>query len=216
MKGLLGKKLGMTQVYDEAGKVTPATVIQAGPCTVIDQMTEKRNGYTSIQLGFGQKRAKNVSKAVIGHCTKSGRDNNPPAILREFKTENELDLAIGSVLTVEQFVENEFVDITGTTKGRGYQGVVKKYNFAGGRYSHGGGWKRKPGSIGQCELPARVAKGKKMPGQMGNVSRTIQNLKIVRVIKEDNLLFVKGAVPGPNGGIVAICSAKKKQLAQQG
>ena len=216
MKGLIGKKLGMSQIYDETGKVTPVTVIQAGPCTVIDQMTEERNGYNSIQLGFGEKKAKNVTKAVKGHCAKSGRGSNPPIVIREFRTDNEAEMEIGSVLTVELFNESEFVDIVGTVKGRGFQGVVKKYNFGGGRYSHGGGWKRKPGSIGQCESPAHVDKGKKMPGQMGNCRRTIQNLKIMRVVKEDNLLYIKGAVPGPNGGIVIVRSAKKKPLAKQG
>ena len=217
MKGLIGKKLGMSQVYDETGKVTPVTVIQAGPCTVMDRMTEEHNGYSSVQLGFGEKKAKNVTKPVLGHYAKSGRDSNPPVAIREFRTDKtESDLEIGAVLTVEQFKEDEFIDVIGTTKGRGFQGVVKKYNFGGGRYSHGGGWKRKPGSIGQCESPGRVDRGKKMPGQMGNARRTIQNLKIVRIVKEDNLLFVKGAVPGPNGGIVVVRSAKKKQLAKQG
>ena len=216
MKGLIGKKLGMSQVYDETGKVTPVTVIQAGPCTVMDLMTKEHNGYSSVQLGFGEKKPKNVTKPVLGHCAKSGRDTNPPAVIREFRTEAESDLEVGAVLTVDQFKEDEFIDVVGITKGRGFQGVVKKYNFGGGRYSHGGGWKRKPGSIGQCESPAHVDKGKKMPGQMGNARRTIQNLKIVRIVKEDNLLFVKGAVPGPTGGIIVVCSAKKKQLAKQG
>ena len=216
MKGLIGKKLGMSQIYDATGKVTPVTVVQAGPCTVIDQMTEERDGYSSIQLGFGKKKAKNVSKAVQGHCAKSGRDKNPPIIIREFRSDDKTEVEIGSVLTVEQFVESEFVDIVGTVKGRGFQGVVKKYNFGGGRYSHGGGWKRKPGSIGQCESPAHVDKGKKMPGQMGNCRRTIQNLEVMRVVKEDNLLYIKGAIPGPNGGIVIVRSAIKKPLAKQG
>lgn len=213
MKSLIGKKLGMSQVYNEIGQLTPVTVIQAGPCTVIDTMTVEHNGYTAVQLGFGEKKAKNVSKPVKGHCAKSGRDNNPPAIIREFRTKEEPKVEIGSTLTVEQFNENEFVDISGTTKGRGFQGVVKKYNFGGGRYSHGGGWKRKPGSIGQCESPAHVDKGKKMPGQMGNAKRTIQNLKIIRVVKEDNLLYIKGAIPGPTGGYVFVRSALKKPVA---
>ena len=203
----------MSQVYNEIGQLTPVTVIQAGPCTVIDTMTVEHNGYSAIQLGFGDRKAKNVSKPVKGHCAKSGRDVNPPAIIREFRTKGEPKVEIGSTLTVEQFNENEFVDISGTTKGRGFQGVVKKYNFGGGRYSHGGGWKRKPGSIGQCESPAHVDKGKKMPGQMGNAKRTIQNLKIVRVVKEDNLLFIKGAIPGPTGGYVYVRSALKKPVA---
>ena len=126
MKGLIGKKLGMSQVYDDTGKVTPVTVIQAGPCSVIDKMTKEHNGYDSVQLGFGNKKSKNVSKPELGHYAKSGRDKNPPVVIREFRTESESDLEIGSELTVEQFNENEFVDVSGTTKGRGFQGVVKK------------------------------------------------------------------------------------------
>jgi large subunit ribosomal protein L3 len=213
MKGLIGKKIGMTQLYDEKGKVTPVTVIEAGPCTVIDQMTQERNGYSALQLGYGSKKAKNVSKAVKGHCAKSGLEENPPKIIREIRNQEDSDAEAGSVLTVEQFSENEFVDVSGTTKGRGFQGVVKRYNFGGGRYSHGGGWKRKPGSIGQCESPAHVDKGRKMPGHMGTAKRTIQNLKIVRIDKADNLIFIKGAIPGPNGGIVIVRSAIKKTLA---
>lgn len=203
----------MTQLYDEKGKVTPVTVIEAGPCTVIDQMTQERNGYSALQLGYGSKKAKNVSKAVKGHCAKSGLEENPPKIIREIRNQEDSDAEAGSVLTVEQFSENEFVDVSGTTKGRGFQGVVKRYNFGGGRYSHGGGWKRKPGSIGQCESPAHVDKGRKMPGHMGTAKRTIQNLKIVRIDKADNLIFIKGAIPGPNGGIVIVRSAIKKTLA---
>ncbi len=213
MKGLIGKKVGMTQLYDEKGKVTPVTVIEAGPCTVIDQMTQERNGYSALQLGFGTKKAKNVSKAVKGHCEKSGLNENPPQYIREIRVQEDSEVEAGSVLTVEQFNENEFIDVVGTTKGRGFQGVVKRYNFGGGRYSHGGGWKRKPGSIGQCESPAHVDKGRKMPGHMGTAQRTIQNLKIVRIDKADNLIFIKGAIPGPNGGIVIVRSAIKKTLA---
>ncbi len=213
MKGLIGKKLGMSQVYDDTGKVIPVTVIQAGPCTVMDKMTVEHNGYNSVQLGFGIKKTKNTTKAELGHYAKSGRDKTPPLVIREFRTEAEADLVIGSELTVEQFDEKDFIDVVGTTKGRGFQGVVKRYNFGGGRFSHGGGWKRKPGSIGQCQFPGRVDKGRKMPGRMGNVRRTIQNLEIVRDVKEDNLLYVKGAVPGPNGGIIVVHSAKKKHLA---
>ena len=214
MKGLIGKKVGMTQIYDETGKVSPVTVLQVGPCTVLENLTMEKNGYSAVQLGFGEKKAKNVSKAIKGHCEKSGRNENPPAVIKEFRVEKDSDLEIGSELTADMFAENDFVDVVGTIKGRGFQGVVKRYNFGGGRYSHGGGWKRKPGSIGQCEFPGRVDKGKKMPGHMGNVQRTIQNLKIVRVDAKDNLIFIKGAVPGPNGGIIVVRSAKKKTAAK--
>jgi large subunit ribosomal protein L3 len=210
MKGLIGKKVGMTQVYDEGDRLIPVTVLEAGPCVVLDVKTQEKNGYSAIQYGFGERKAKNVSKAMLGHFSKAGLENHPPVKVREFRTESDPEVEIGSEVKADIFAADEFVDVTGTIKGRGFQGVVKRYNFAGGRYSHGGGWKRKPGSIGQCEFPGRVDRGKKMPGQMGNVRRTIQNLQIVRVSLEDNLIFVKGAVPGPNGGMLYIRNARKK------
>ena len=210
MKGLLGKKLGMTQVYNEKGILIPVTVIQAGPCVVVDVKTEEKDGYCALQLGFGRRKVKNVEKPLLGHYKKSGADNNPPAIVREIRLAEEPKVELGSEVKADIFSAEEYLDVTGTTKGRGFQGVVKRWNFAGGRYSHGGGWKRKPGSVGCREWPAHVIKGKKMPGQMGNVRRTIQNLQVVKVNAEDSLLFVKGAVPGPTGGIVLVKSARKK------
>ena len=209
-KALIATKLGMSQIYDDKGRVIPVTVLQAGPCTVTDVKTEEKHGYSAIQLGFGSKKAKNMTKATLGHLKKSGLDEKPPAILKEFRTKQDSDSEIGSQIDVTTFAEGEYLDVTGTMKGRGFQGVVKRYNFAGGRYSHGGGWKRKPGSIGQCEFPGRVDKGKKLPGQMGNVQRTIQNLEIIKITQEDNIIMVKGAVPGPTGGTVFIRSAIKK------
>jgi len=209
-KALIAKKLGMSQVYDDNGRLIPVTVLQAGPCTVIDVKTVEKHGYSAVQLGLGSRKAKNVSKAVKGHLRKAGLEENPPAVIKEFRTINDSDAEIGSQVDVSLFVEGDFLDVSGTMKGRGFQGVVKRYNFAGGRYSHGGGWKRKPGSIGQCEFPGRVDKGKKLPGQMGNVKRTVQNLKIVKITPDDNIIMVKGAVPGPTGGTVYIRSAIKK------
>lgn len=209
-KTLIGKKLGMSQIFDEKGRLTPVTVIQAGPCTVLETKTTEKHGYSALQLGFGQRKAKNVSKAVKGHCKQAGLEENPPAKIKEFRLNSDSEMAPGGVIDATVFIEGEFVDVSGTMKGRGFQGVVKRYNFRGGRYSHGGGWKRKGGSIGQCEYPARVYKGKKMPGQMGNVKKTIQNLLIVKVSAEDNVICVKGAIPGPKGGIVSINAAKKK------
>jgi large subunit ribosomal protein L3 len=209
-KALIAKKLGMSQVYDEKGRLIPVTVLQAGPCTVIDIKTEEKHGYSAVQLGFGARKPKNVSKAVKGHVRKAGLEDNPPAVIKEFRTPSDPDVEIGSQVDVSVFQEGDYLDVSGTMKGRGFQGVVKRYNFGGGRYSHGGGWKRKPGSIGQCEFPGRVDKGKKLPGQMGNVKRTIQNLQIVKVTPDDNVIMVKGAVPGPAGGTVFIRSAIKK------
>ena len=216
MKGLIGKKLGMTQLYNEKGVVTPVTVIQAGPCTVIDQMTVERNGYSAMQLGFGNRKAKNVSSAVKGHCEKSGKKETPPEIIREIRIEKDSDLTVGSVIKADIFGENEFVDVIGTSKGKGFQGVVRRYHFAGGRASHGGGWTRRPGSSGCRELPGNLIKNKRFPGHMGNEKTTTINLKVIKVDKDQSLLFVKGAVPGPNGGVVIVRSAKKKQSAKQG
>ena len=209
MKSLIGKKVGMTQIYDEAGKIVPVTVIQAGPCVVVDVKTQDRDGYSAVQLGFGEKKAKNVSKAVAGHCAKAGV-KELPALLREFRTEGDAEIALGTVLTADVFAANDYLDITGTTKGRGFQGVVKRHNFGGGRASHGGAWTRRPGSIGCREWPGNVIKGKRMPGHMGNVRRTAQNLQVVRVMAEDNVLLVRGAVPGANGGTLLIREAIKK------
>jgi large subunit ribosomal protein L3 len=209
MKGLIGKKVGMTQVYDESGKIIPVTVLQAGPCVVVDVKTVEKDGYSAIQLGFGEAKVKNTTKALLGVYKKAGI-TNPPAVMNEIRVDADPQIELGSVLTSDLFTTDDFLDVIGITKGRGFQGCVRRWGFAGGRYSHGGGWKRKPGSVGMRESPGRVFPGKKLPGQMGNVSRTIQNLKVVRVVKEDNLLFVKGAVPGPNGGTLLIKSALKK------
>lgn len=214
MQGIIAKKLGMTQVYTDAGKVVPVTVLEAGPCVVLESKTEEKHGYSAIQLGFGKKKVKNVSKAVLGHCKRAKCENNPPAIIKELRLNSDSELEEGSEIKADIFAQDSFVDVTGTVKGRGFQGVVKRYNFAGGRYSHGGGWKRKPGSIGQCEFPGRVQKGKKMPGQMGNVKRTIQHLQVVRVVPEDNLVLLKGAVPGPNGGVLLVKTSTKKGVAE--
>lgn len=210
MKGLLGKKLGMTHVYDDQGRAIPVTVVEAGPCTILQTRIQEKNGYSAIQIGFGNRKVKNVTKPVLGTLKESGRQDNPPAWIKEIRLEEDTDQAVGTELTAEIFNENEYVDVTGTTKGRGFQGVVKRYNFGGGRATHGGDWLRRPGSIGMCEFPGKVYKGRKMPGHMGNVKRTVQNLQVVRVIPEENLILVKGGIPGPNGGNLVIKAAKKK------
>ena len=212
MKGLIGKKLGMTQVYDEKGVLIPVTVIEVGPCVVTDVKTVERDGYSAIQLGFGSRKAKNVTKARKGHLAKAGVTGDTlPALLREIRG---AEAEIGAVLKADIFSAGEYLDVIGVTKGRGFQGVVKRWNFGGGRASHGGAWERRPGSIGCCEWPGRVNKGKKMPGHYGNDRRTVQNLQIVRVMADDNCLLVKGAIPGCNGGIVTVKSALKKPAAK--
>ena len=211
MKALIGKKIGMTQVYDEQGTLIPVTVIQVGPCVVTAVKTVERDGYDALQLGFGARKAKNLTRAEKGHLTKAvavDEAGKLPAILREFRG---LEAAEpGTVLNVGVFAAGDFLDVVGTTKGRGFQGVVKRWNFGGGRASHGGAWERRPGSIGMCEFPGRVAKGKKMAGHYGCDRCTIQNLKVVRVNVEENYLMVKGAIPGANGGILLVRSALKK------
>ena len=209
MKGLIGKKVGMTQIYDAEGKIVPVTVIEAGPCVVVDVKTADRDGYAAVQLGFGSRKAKNVTKAVQGHCAKAGIKDVFPSVLREFRTSGEEGPAVGTVLKADVFTDEDFVDVTGTTKGRGFQGVVKRHRFGGGRASHGGAWTRRTGSIGCREWPGNIIKGKRMPGHMGNVQRTVQNLKVVRVMLEDNCLLVRGAVPGPNGGMLILRGAVK-------
>ena len=213
MKGLIGKKIGMTQVYDEKGVLIPVTVIEAGPCVVTAVKTVERDGYSAIQLGYGSRKAKNLTKADRGHLAKAGVTGDKlPAILREIRTTETAEP--GSVLKADIFADGEYLDVVGISKGRGFQGVVKRYNFGGGRASHGGGWTRRTGSIGCREWPGRILKGKKMPGHYGNDRCTVQNLKIVRVMAEENVILVKGAIPGANGGLLTVKSALKKPAAK--
>ena len=209
MKGLIGKKLGMASIYDEAGVAVPVTVIEAGPCVVVQQKTSDKEGYSAVQLGFEDQKEQRMTKPELGHLKKAGV--SAKRILREFRVDGSADVAIGDVVDATAFEEVTFVDVVATGKGRGFQGVVKRYGFGGGRASHGGGWTRRPGSIGMCEFPGRVFKGKKMPGQMGDKRVTTQNLKVIQVRPEENLILVKGSVPGANGGIVTIKEALKKK-----
>ena len=209
MKGLIGKKLGMTSVYDESGTAVPVTVIEAGPCVVVQQKSNEKEGYSAVQLGYEDQKEQRMNKPALGHLKKAGV--SAKRILREFCVESTEEVAVGDEITAGAFEEVNYVDIVATGKGRGYQGVVKRYGFAGGRASHGGGWLRRPGSIGMCEFPGRVFKGKKMPGQMGDKRVTTQNLKVIQVRPDENLILVKGSVPGANGGIVVIKEALKKK-----
>ena len=209
MKGLIGKKLGMTSVYDESGAAVPVTVIEAGPCVVVQQKNSGKEGYSAVQLGFEDQKEQRVNKPSQGHFKKAGV--SAKRILREIHVDESEEVAVGDVINASVFEEVNYVDIIATGKGRGFQGVVKRYNFAGGRASHGGGWIRRTGSIGMCEFPGRVFKGKKMPGQMGDKRVTTQNLKIIQVRPEENLILVKGSVPGAAGGIVVIKEALKKK-----
>ncbi len=209
MKGLIGKKIGMTQLYDDKGVLTPVTVVKTGPCVVVDVKTVERDGYSAVLVGFGSRKAKNAGKAIAGQAEKAG-SKFVPECLREFRITDGSKFEIGAELNAGIFAEGEFLDVTGITKGRGFSGVMVRFHFNGGRDGHGGGWHRKPGSIGCRETPGLVIKGKKLPGQLGSVKRTVQNLRIVKVDAEENLIFVSGAIPGPNGGTVLVKKAKKK------
>lgn len=209
LEGLLGKKLGMTQIFSE-DEAVPVTVVMTGPCFVVQKKTEQKDGYDSIQLGFFEKKPGRVNKALKGHFEKAGT----PSFyhLREFKGEGLDEYKVGQkVGCAEVFGEGDFVDITGTTKGKGFTGVMKRWNFAGGPASHGSMHNRAPGSIGQCSDPSRVFKGMKMAGHDGDRGVTTQNLKIMGVVSEDNLLLIKGAVPGPVNGLLEIRKALKKE-----
>lgn len=221
MKGLLGVKLGMSQVFDENGVVTPVTIIQAGPCYVTQIKTEETDGYTAVQLGFGEVKEKRLSKGEKGHLGLLAPDKKHPhrkqangvtAVrhLKEFRTKDISGYKTGQTLTVEQFEIGEKVDVSGRTKGRGFAGVVKRYGFGGGIKTHGQSdrW-RAPGSIGATSGTGHVFKGKKMPGHMGNQRLTAQNLEVMRIDPKRNLIAVKGSVPGAKGGLVIIRQAAK-------
>ena len=209
-KGLIGKKLGMTHVYTETGVMIPVTAIEVGPCPVIELKTQEKHGYSALQLGFGTRKVKNVTKPVLGTLKKAGLDENPPAVIREIRLDADATEQVGATLKADVFAKDEFVDVTGTTKGRGFASVIRRWRFGGGRASHGGAWVRRTGSIGMCAAPGKVYKGRKMPGHMGNVQRTVQNLLVVDVRADRNLLLVKGAIPGPTGGVAIVRNAVKK------
>ena len=205
-KALIGKKLGMTQVFDEKGNVVPVTVIEAGPCPVVTVKTQENDGYEAVQLGFGDLRVKKVNKPMAGYFAKQGV--GPRKVLREFKLAQ--DVKVGDVLKADLFEAGEKVDVVGTSKGKGTAGVIKRWNFSRIKETHGSGpVHRHGGSIGACSSPSRVYKGKKMAGRLGHERVTIQNLTVVKADGENNLLAIKGAVPGPKGGIVLISSAVK-------
>ena len=203
MSGLIGKKIGMTSLYDDEGNNLACTVIEAGPCIVIQVKNKDKDGYDSVQLGFLDKKEKNYTKSEIGHFKNAKTD--PKQNICEFKNfKNELN--IGDVVSVDHFIEGEFVDVSGISKGKGFQGVVKRHGFAGvGQSSHGQHNRlRAPGSIGAASYPARVFKGMRMAGQMGNEKVTVQNLKVIKIVPEKNLLLLKGCVPGHKNSIITI------------
>lgn len=203
IQGLIGKKLGMTQIYDENGTVVPVTVIEAGPCVVTQVKTTETDGYEAVQIGLVESKApRKLNKPEVGHLAKNGIA--PLRHLKEFKVADGTAVTVGDKVLVTSFEPKQKVTVSGVTQGKGFQGVVKRHGFGGGRMTHGSHFKRAPGSIGQCATPSRVFPGKKMPGQMGRKKVTVKNLEVVQVIEDKNLLLVKGAVPGSKGGFVTI------------
>lgn len=206
-KGLIGKKLGMTQVFVGGEELVPVTVVRAGPCTVVQKKTMDVDGYNAIQIGFGELKAHRVNKPESGHFKKV--DASPKRILKEIRVENVDDYDIGQILGANLFKPGDIVDVTGTTKGKGYQGVMKRHGFGGGRATHGSMFHRAPGAIGAHTEPGRVFKGKKLPGQMGHKRVTVQNLQIVDVDSDRNILLIRGAVPGAKNGAILLRNAVK-------
>ena len=205
MSGLIGKKIGMTSIYDASGKIVPCTVIEAGPCVVTQVKTVEKDGYSAIQLGYDEKKEKNTTKPLKGHFAKAG--TTPKKVLHEFtRFEEGHKKNFGEVLDVTVYEEGEFVDVSGTSKGKGFQGVVKRHGFGGvGDATHGQHNRlRAPGSMGASSYPSRVFKGMRMAGQMGNAKVKVINLQILKIVKEKNLLLVKGSVPGANGSYLII------------
>jgi large subunit ribosomal protein L3 len=207
---LLGKKIGMTQVYDAQNVLVPVTVVEAGPCSILQVKTEASDGYNAVQFGFSTKKAKNTSKAELNHAKPAGLAL-APRVLGEVRLLKTPEAKVGDVVTVSIFTEGQMVDVTGISKGKGFQGVVKRFRVAGGPAAHGSMFHRRIGSIGMRQTPGRTWKNQSMPGHMGSEKRTMQNLRVVKIIAEKNLILVKGAIPGANGDDVVVRSAIKGQ-----
>ena len=206
-KGIIGRKVGMTQIFDEKGNVIPVTVIEAGPCVVAQVKTVEKEGYNALQLGFGEVKTKHMNKPEMGHFAKSKIDNKKH--LREFRLDSIEGVKVGDEIKADIFQEGERVDIQGISKGKGFQGVIKRHGQHRGPMGHGSMYHRRPGSMGATSTPGRVFKGKKLPGHMGRVTVTIQNLDVVKVDLDKNVILVKGSVPGAKGAILKIKSAVK-------
>ncbi len=207
-KVIIGKKVGMTQVFDESGKLIPVTVVEAGPCKIVQVKSEETDGYNSIQLGYGQIKEKKVNSPMKGHFDKNELEYKK--VLKEFRVDNASEYQVGQDVTAAVFADGDKIDVSGTSKGKGFAGVIKRHNQSRGPMKHGSKYHRSPGSMGASSSPSRVFKGKKLPGQMGNVTVTVQNLEVVKVDADRNLLLVKGAVPGIRGSLVTIKQTVKK------
>ena len=208
-KGIIGKKIGMTQIFDEKGNVVPVTVIEAGPCVIAQKKTVENDGYAAVQMGFKDLKANKVTKPMKGHFAKG--DVAPKKVLREFRFENTEAYNVGDLVKADVFAGGDHVDVSATSKGKGYAGVIKRWNFHRLKETHGSGpVARHGGSIGACSDPSRVFKGRKMAGHLGAERVTVQNLTVVKVDAENNLIAIKGAIPGPNKGLVVIAESVKK------
>ena len=207
-KAILGKKIGMTQIFDEKGRAIPVTVVEAGPCTVVQIKTKDSDGYEAVQLGFGEVKEKKLIRPIKGHFTKA--NVTPKKHLREFRLE-EISYNVGDEIKADIFKEGETVDVTGTSKGKGFQGVIKRHGQSRGPMGHGSMYHRRPGSMGPTSTPGRVFKGKKLPGHMGVETVTIQNLEVVKVDLDKNVILVKGSVPGAKGAVLKIKSSVKSK-----
>ena len=207
-KGIIGKKIGMTQIFDESGKVIPVTVIEAGPCVVVQKKTAENDGYEAVQLGYGDVKVTRVNKPMKGHFDKA--DVACKKELKEFRLEDCASVNVGDILKADTFAVGDMVDVSGTSKGKGFQGTIKRHNNSRLKETHGSGpVHRHAGSMGACSSPSRIFKGKGMHGQMGNEKVTVQNLEVVKIDAENNLIALKGAIPGPKGGIVSIVDSVK-------
>ena len=207
-KAIIAKKLGMTQLFDETGKCVPVTVVEAGPCVVSQKKPVETDGYEAIQVGFGDMKANKVNKPMKGHFAKG--DVAPKKVLREFRLSDISTYNVGDIIKADVFAEGDKVDVAGTSKGKGTAGVIKRWNFSRLKETHGTGpVHRHPGSLGACSSPSRVFKGKKLAGHLGSERVTVQNLAIVKVDSENNIIAIKGAIPGPKGGIITIADSVK-------
>lgn len=214
MLGIIGKKIGMTQLFAEDGTFIPVTVIQAGPCNVVQVKTTEKDGYNALQLGFGEIAERKLNRPGAGHFKKQGAA--PARMLREFRVDDAGTYTANAEIKVDIFKEKDKVDIRGVTKGKGFQGVVRRWGFHGGRMTHGSMFHRRAGSIGACAYPSETLPGKKMPGHQGNRNKTVHNLEVVRIIPEKNLILIRGAIPGHKNGIVEIIPALKVRVKKGG
>jgi large subunit ribosomal protein L3 len=210
---LLGKKVGMTRIYDANNVLVPVTVVEAGPCPVVQVKTQEKDGYNAVQIAYGEKREKLLSKAELGHLKKHSIQK-AYAHLEEVRLSAPATAKSGDVITVDQFAEGSFVDVIGTSKGKGFQGVMKRHGMGGGPASHGSMFHRRVGSIGMRMTPGRTLPGQRMPGHMGNKQRTVQNLQVVKVLADKNVLLIRGGIPGANGSTVVIRAAIKSKAAK--